>query len=96
MMNYKEIQPIVAEISFQGLSFTFPRSSRPESPREHLPTNAAEVLRLRAIKPLLCARSARRCAQDDGFWAQLKNLRFDGKWTKRQKSHRRSATVFAG
>jgi hypothetical protein len=30
-------------------------------------TNVAEVLRLRAIKLLVCDRSARRCAQDDGF-----------------------------
>jgi hypothetical protein len=38
-----------------------------ESPKEHLLTSIAEVLRLRAIKPIVCDRSAKRFAQDDGF-----------------------------
>jgi hypothetical protein len=47
--------------------------------------NFAEVLRLRAIKPLLRVRSARRCAQDDGFGGAVeKPSGFDGKWTKRR------------
>ena len=40
---------------------------RPESSQEHLPTSIAGVLRLRAIKPSVCDRSAKRFAQDDGF-----------------------------
>jgi hypothetical protein len=32
-----------------------------------LPTSIAGVLRLRAIKPSVCDRSAKRFAQDDGF-----------------------------
>ena len=39
----------------------------PENSEEHLPVSIAGVLRLRAINPLLCDRSARRFAQDDGF-----------------------------
>jgi hypothetical protein len=35
--------------------------------QEHLPTIIAGVLRLRAIKPSVCDRSAKRFAQDDGF-----------------------------
>jgi hypothetical protein len=44
---------------------------RPESSQERLPTSIAEVLRLRAIKPTVCDRSAKRFAQDDGFVAGL-------------------------
>src|SRR5271155_5290532 len=40
---------------------------RPESSQEHLPTSIAGVLRLRAIKPSICDRSAKRFAQDDDF-----------------------------
>jgi hypothetical protein len=40
---------------------------RPESSQEHLPTNIAGVLRLRAIKLSVYDRSAKRFAQDDGF-----------------------------
>jgi hypothetical protein len=40
---------------------------RPESSQEHLPTSIAGVLRLRAIKPSVCDRTAKRFAQDDGF-----------------------------
>ena len=54
--------------------FNFPCSLWPESSEEHLPTSIAGVLRLRAINPLLCDRSARRFAptarrgrQDDAF-----------------------------
>jgi hypothetical protein len=47
--------------------FIFRRSLRPESSQEHLPTSIAGVLRLRAIKPSFCDRSAKRFAQDDGF-----------------------------
>jgi hypothetical protein len=43
------------------------RVSRPESPQEHLSTSIAEVLRLRAFKPSVCDRPAKRFAQDDGF-----------------------------
>jgi hypothetical protein len=42
-------------------------SLRPESSQEHLPTSIAGVLRLRAIKPSVSDRSAKRFAQDDGF-----------------------------
>src|SRR6202042_2495778 len=38
-----------------------------ESSEEHLPTSIAGVLRLRALKPSVCDRSANRFAQDDGF-----------------------------
>jgi hypothetical protein len=47
--------------------FIFRCSLRPESSQEHLPTSIAGVLRLRAIKPAVCDRSAKRFAQDDGF-----------------------------
>src|SRR6266700_3000693 len=47
--------------------FIFRYSLRPESSQEHLPTSIAGVLRLRAIKPSVCERSARRFAQDDDF-----------------------------
>jgi hypothetical protein len=46
--------------------------SRPESSQEHLPTSIAGVLRLRAMKPSVCDRSAKRFAQDDGFVGGLK------------------------
>jgi len=36
--------------------------------------STAEVLRLRAIKPSVCDRSAKRFAQDDGFVGGLKGL----------------------
>jgi hypothetical protein len=44
----------------------------PESSEQHLPKNIAEVLRLRAVEPSLCDRSARRFAQDDGLVRVLK------------------------
>ena len=47
--------------------FNFPDSLWPESSEEHLPASIAGVLRLRAINPLLCDRSAGRFAQDDAF-----------------------------
>jgi hypothetical protein len=47
--------------------FIFRCNLRPESFQEHLPTSIAGVLRLRAIKPSVCDRSAKRFAQDDGF-----------------------------
>ena len=47
--------------------FIFRCSLRLESSQEHLPTSIAGVLRLRAIKPAVCDRSAKRFAQDDGF-----------------------------
>ncbi len=54
--------------------FNFPDSLWPESSEEHLPASIAGVLRLRAINPLLCDRSAgrfaptaRRGRQDDAF-----------------------------
>jgi hypothetical protein len=37
-----------------------------------LPISIAGVLRLRAIKPIVCDRSAKRFAQDDGFVGGLK------------------------
>jgi hypothetical protein len=46
--------------------------SRPESSQEHLPTNIAGVLRLRAIKLSVYDRAAKRFAQDDGFVGGLK------------------------
>ena len=59
--------------------FNFPCSLWPESSEEHLPTSIAGVLRLRAINPLLCDRSARRFAptarrgrQDDAFLEGIK------------------------
>ncbi|MEA2542790.1 MAG: hypothetical protein QOH35_4156 [Acidobacteriaceae bacterium] len=53
--------------------FKFRCSLRPESSQEHLQTSIAGVLRLcsgqalrlRAIKPSVCDRSANRYAQDD-------------------------------
>ena len=47
--------------------FNFNCGLWPESSEEHLPTSIAGVLRLRAINPPLCDRSARRFAQDDAF-----------------------------
>jgi hypothetical protein len=44
-----------------------------ESSQEHLPTSIAVVLRLRAIKPSACDRSAKRFAQDYGFVGGLGN-----------------------
>ena len=38
-----------------------------KAPKSILPTSIAGVLRLRAIKPSVCDRSARRFAQDDDF-----------------------------
>jgi hypothetical protein len=60
--------------------FIFRCSLRLESSQEHLPTSIAGVprprsgqaLRLRAIKPTVCDRSAKRFAQDDGFVGGLK------------------------
>jgi hypothetical protein len=52
---------------------------------EHLPTSIAEVLRLRAIEPLLSDRSGRRCAQDDGFAGRLKTSVSECKMTKHEK-----------
>ncbi len=46
----------------------------PESSEERRPTNILGVLRLRAQKPLLSDRSARRFAQDDGFVGVLETL----------------------
>jgi len=45
-----------------------------ESSREHLPTRIAEVLRLRAMSPSVWNRSARRCAQDDGFVEEVEHI----------------------
>src|ERR1700685_3246784 len=47
--------------------FVFRCNLQPESSQEHLPTSIARVLRLRAIKPSVCEKSAKRFAQDDGF-----------------------------
>src|SRR5882757_4187094 len=47
--------------------FNFRCRLRPESSQEYLPTSIAGVLRLRAIKPPVCDRSAKRFAQDDDF-----------------------------
>ena len=56
---------------FRGQATNYPR---PGSSEEHLPTSITEVLRLRAIRPSVCDRSATRFAptarrgrQDDGF-----------------------------
>ena len=49
------------------------------------------VLRLRAIKPSVCDRSAKRFAQDDGFVGGLKYSWLDmQKIPKDRKSHRLS------
>jgi hypothetical protein len=48
-----------------------------ESLQEHLPTTIAGVLRLRAIKPSVRDRSAKRFAQDDGFvggWKYMESI----------------------
>jgi hypothetical protein len=66
-------------------------SLRPESSQEHLPTSIAGVLRLRAIKPSICDRSAKRFAQDDGFVGALKYSWLDMQKTRKdRKSHRLS------
>ena len=46
----------------------------PESSQEHLPTSIAGVLRLRAIKPFVYDRSAKRFAQDDGLVVEVENV----------------------
>jgi hypothetical protein len=62
---------------------------RPESSEEHLPTIIAGVLRLRAVKPFVCDRSAKRFAQDDGFVGGLKYSWLDVQKTRKdRKSHR--------
>jgi hypothetical protein len=49
------------------------------------------VLRLRAIKPSVCDRSAKRFAKDDGFVGGLKGLKYSQldmqKTRKDRKSH---------
>ena len=69
-------------------------SSRPESPLEHLPTSIAGVLRLRAVKPSVYDRSAKRFAQDDGFVGGLRGLKYSmigyAETRKDRKSHRLS------
>jgi hypothetical protein len=71
--------------------FIFRCSLRPESSQEHLPTSIAGVLRLRAIKPSVCDRSAKRFAQDDGFVGGLKYSRLDMQKTRKdRRSHRLS------
>jgi hypothetical protein len=47
-------------------------SSRPGSSQEHLPTSIAGVLRLRALKPSVSDRFAKRFAQDDVLGGCLK------------------------
>jgi hypothetical protein len=59
--------PILFVIRSKVVTLYLPLRSRPESSQEHLPGSIAGVLRLRAIRPLLCDRSAKRFAQDDGF-----------------------------
>jgi hypothetical protein len=63
--------------------FIFRCSLRPESSQEHLPTSIAGVLRLRAIKPSVCDRSAKRFAQDDGFVGGLKYSWLDMQKTRK-------------
>jgi hypothetical protein len=51
--------------------------------------NIAEVLRLRAIKPSVCERLAKRFAQDDGLSGGLKYSLLDMQKTRKdRKSHR--------
>ena len=57
--------------------FIFRFSLRPESPQEHLPTSIAGVLRLRAMKPSVSDRSAKRSAQDDDFVVSWKRFARD-------------------
>ena len=47
--------------------------------------SSAGVLRLRAIKPSVCDRSAKRFAQDDGF---VRSLKYS--WLDMQKTQKRS------
>jgi hypothetical protein len=58
----------------------------------------AEVLRLRAIKPSVCDRSAKRFAQDDGFVGGLKGLEIQlvgyAENTKRSKKSRALRMTF--
>ena len=63
--------------------FIFRCSLRPESSQEHLPTSIAGVLRLRAIRPAVCDRSAKRFAQDDGFVGGLKYSWLDMQKTRK-------------
>jgi hypothetical protein len=71
--------------------FIFRCGLRPESSQEHLATSIAGVLRLRAIKPSVCDRSAKRFAQDDGSVGGLKYSWSDMQKTRKdRKSHRLS------
>src|SRR5580700_7226566 len=71
--------------SLRGCDFKFPCSLWPESSEEHLQTSIAGVLRLRAVNPLLCNRSARRFAQDDAFLEGTKKHLVGAKSAKRSK-----------
>jgi hypothetical protein len=87
----QQIPPLrFATIGFVG--FIICRfSTRPESSQEHLPTSIAGVLRLRAIKPSVCDRSAKRFAQDDDVVRGLKYSWLDMQETRKdRKSHRLS------
>src|ERR1700760_1337746 len=52
-----------------------------ENPEQHLLAHIAEVLRLRAIKPLFPIQSAKRFAQDDGF---VKGRGSQGRYPRRR------------
>jgi hypothetical protein len=56
--------------------FNFPYSLWPESSQGYLPTSIAGVLRLRAINPRVCDRSAWR-------FAPSKNISSKGPWNRR-------------
>jgi hypothetical protein len=62
-----------------------------KAPKSILPTSIAGVLRLRAIKPSVRDRSAKRFAQDDGFFRGWKYSWLDMQKTRKDlKSHRLS------
>jgi hypothetical protein len=65
---------------------------RPESSQEHLPTNIAGVLRLRALNPSVWDRSAKRFAQDDGFFRRLECSWFD--WQQTREDRKRISQPF--
>jgi hypothetical protein len=58
---------------------------RPESSQEHLPTDFAGVLRLRAINFPVYDGSATRFAQDDGFVGGSKYNRLDMQKTRKDR-----------
>src|SRR5580658_10211619 len=90
-------EPQIPRLRLEAVTFKFPCSLWPENPEEHLPTSIAGVLRLRAINPLLCDRSARRFAQDDAFFEGTEKYLVGCKNAKgSKKSQALRMTVFVG